>query len=297
MPVEVWFAHNVKKEQKLAKRSNAMEIPAEFSAARKLYPGTKRGDEVEWVNFTKKYLSWRDIVPKLLPAVEQQIKARDLLQAAKEFVPAWPNFQTWVNQCRWTEEIALPKKTMYPPKGAEARPVKPFVPTPEMVKSNLWILCLQKNNIVKRGTLHRMSFQGELPSQNRQMESAIETAMAYSKNGGEFTVIEADTPEAAAKIASKRLGPAAVVPSKPAVSVKPPVVAPVAAPVMLKMPLPLSNKDAVALRIATARPLEAPAGTVDGDPNDIDWLAWNETARQEEMAAIDAAEEESRGIQ
>jgi hypothetical protein len=182
-----------------------MEIPNEFSLARKLYPGTKRGDEVEFLYFQSKYkTSWREILPKILPAIQEQMAAREALNKAKEFVPNWQHFKVWINNCGWTLEIAPPKKTMYAPKRAEAQ-AKPAAKIPEMIKSNLWVLCLKKNKIIKQGKLHRISFQNELPSENERMKIAIKTAEAYSMGGGEFTVIEADSQAEADMIADKMI--------------------------------------------------------------------------------------------
>jgi len=76
-----------------------------FDLARKVYPGTKRGFEPEWANFKRKYPRFRDIIPKLIPAIERETANKDALKAAKKFCPGWKNFQTWINQSCWTQEF------------------------------------------------------------------------------------------------------------------------------------------------------------------------------------------------
>lgn len=75
-----------------------------FEEARKLYPSTaKRGHETEWGNFKKKHRDWKDAVADLVPAIQIQIRERELKQSRKEFVPPWKNFQTWINQRYWEQ--------------------------------------------------------------------------------------------------------------------------------------------------------------------------------------------------
>ena len=69
-----------------------------FEKARKLYPSTKRGLDTEFANFTKKHKDWREVLPLLLPAIENQIKC-------SRPDKWWKHFQTWINQRCWEEEI------------------------------------------------------------------------------------------------------------------------------------------------------------------------------------------------
>jgi hypothetical protein len=69
-----------------------------FETARKKFPGTKRGFQVEFDNFKKKHPDWFDVVDLLLPAIEQQIEWR------KKDGRYWKMFQTWINNSCWTEE-------------------------------------------------------------------------------------------------------------------------------------------------------------------------------------------------
>jgi len=74
-----------------------------FNEVRKLFPGTKRGNNTEFDNFTK-HKNWKEILPLLLPAIEEQIKYRQNVPD-KTFVPEWKNFKTWIYQRCWEEEI------------------------------------------------------------------------------------------------------------------------------------------------------------------------------------------------
>lgn len=74
-----------------------------FDNFRKLYPGTKRGNETEFENFMKKHKTWEFILPMLIPAIENQKKSRELKKMKKQFVPEWKNLQTWINNKCWEE--------------------------------------------------------------------------------------------------------------------------------------------------------------------------------------------------
>lgn len=71
-----------------------------FNIARKRFPGSKNGLDVEFTNFQKKHKDWREVLPLLLPAIEQQIIWR---KADERY---WKMFQTWINQRCWTEEAS-----------------------------------------------------------------------------------------------------------------------------------------------------------------------------------------------
>ena len=74
-----------------------------FDKARRLYPGTKRGLDTEFENYKRKHKDWREVLPDLLPAIQLIEYDRDQKAKRKEFVPAWPHFQTWINQRRWEQ--------------------------------------------------------------------------------------------------------------------------------------------------------------------------------------------------
>ena len=73
-----------------------------FDTARKLYPSRKRGLDTEFANFRKQHHDWQAAVILLAPAIEAQKTYRD---SAVGFVPEWKNFQTWINQRCWEEEV------------------------------------------------------------------------------------------------------------------------------------------------------------------------------------------------
>ena len=82
-----------------------------FEEARKLYPGTKRGHDVEYQNFRKKYRMKQDkIIPLLKPAIEAQIAFRESQRKKQEWTPGWKHFATWINGAWWTEEMPQSNK-------------------------------------------------------------------------------------------------------------------------------------------------------------------------------------------
>lgn len=104
------------------------ELEEAFEIFRKRYPGTKRGRKVEFENLKKKYPStWQSIIPLLLPAIEREIRHHEDATAANQFVPAYANLATWINQSRWTNEfpaIAIPQQTAQQYKHADTQPKK-----------------------------------------------------------------------------------------------------------------------------------------------------------------------------
>lgn len=95
-----------------------------FDAARKLYPGSKRGNANEFKNFVtnslypKKGLCKYDIeevLPLLEPAIRRQIKWREEAKAS-EFRPEWKGFQVWVNDQYWEFEPPVSAEKLISPK-------------------------------------------------------------------------------------------------------------------------------------------------------------------------------------
>jgi DNA-binding Lrp family transcriptional regulator len=79
-----------------------------FEKFRKIYPGSKRGLDVEFTEFQKKHPDWIDIVPLLYPAIVRQEQERLNLSKRNQFVPSWKNLKTYLNQSCWQEEYAKP---------------------------------------------------------------------------------------------------------------------------------------------------------------------------------------------
>lgn len=83
-----------------------------FDSFRKKYPGTKRGNPTEFENFKKKHSDWQEVLPILDSIIDNQIQSREQRRQNKEFIPAWKNLQTWINQRCWEEEIKVTKSRM-----------------------------------------------------------------------------------------------------------------------------------------------------------------------------------------
>lgn len=94
-----------------------------FDEFRKMYPGTKRGNETEFENFKKKHSDWVFILKIIKDKLLDQINARQLKSDLGQFVPEWKNLQTWINQRCWEDEIAIqPKNNQNQPKKQEYIP-------------------------------------------------------------------------------------------------------------------------------------------------------------------------------
>ena len=76
-----------------------------FDEFRKLYPGIKRGLDIEFTNLKKKHKDWGEVLPLFLPAIEKEIAYHKQKKSASEFVPEYANLQTWINQRRWETEL------------------------------------------------------------------------------------------------------------------------------------------------------------------------------------------------
>ena len=98
------MANKVKKSKVKKSKGNTNAEMEFFDIARTKFPGRKNGLEPEFANFCKKHKDRKEILPLLLPAIEQQIVWR------KEDGQYWKNFQTWINQSCWTEEKAIVKQ-------------------------------------------------------------------------------------------------------------------------------------------------------------------------------------------
>lgn len=98
-------------------RGNA-ELREIFQKAHDKFPGTKREAGTDLHTFTK-HKDWKEVIDRLLPAIDKQIAHRKKLkddQAA--FIAEWPNFQTWLNQRRWEDQYSTGSESQ-PPKGVD----------------------------------------------------------------------------------------------------------------------------------------------------------------------------------
>ena len=90
------------KDKDLDKVKEEIEV---FDIFRKQYPGTKRGNEIEFANFIKKHTDWKEVLPLLSERLNYQIEARQVRKDYKRFIPPWKNMQTWINNRCWEEYI------------------------------------------------------------------------------------------------------------------------------------------------------------------------------------------------
>lgn len=73
-------------------------VKEQFESFRKLYKGTKRGLDTEFLNFKSKHKDYKEVLPLLKESIESQISLRESKKQQGEFVPEWKNLQTWINQ-------------------------------------------------------------------------------------------------------------------------------------------------------------------------------------------------------
>lgn len=79
-----------------------------FDEFRRMYPGTKRGLDVEFSNFVKKYpKNYFNLVNQLMPNLLRQINEKKEQSKNNTFVANWKNLQTYINQQAWTEEFTV----------------------------------------------------------------------------------------------------------------------------------------------------------------------------------------------
>ena len=93
------------KKYEISNKNKEEEYKKVFDEFRKNYPGTKRGNDIEFTNFIKKHKDWREVLPNLLKRLNYQKEARQVRRENKLFVPEWKNLQTWINQRCWEELI------------------------------------------------------------------------------------------------------------------------------------------------------------------------------------------------
>ena len=76
-----------------------------FDEFRKIYPGIKRGNDVEFDNFIKKTKDWKEVLPLLSKRVEYQKEARKVRKNKNMFNFEWKILSTWINNRCWEEII------------------------------------------------------------------------------------------------------------------------------------------------------------------------------------------------
>jgi hypothetical protein len=84
------------------------KICTEFEAARKAFPGPRRGYEVEYTNFLRQAkkagLKPSEVLPLLLPAVQRYKAVTEKKSRQESRPPFWQHFKTWINNQGWTTE-------------------------------------------------------------------------------------------------------------------------------------------------------------------------------------------------
>lgn len=78
-----------------------------FNEFRVLFPGSKTGNNTEFLNFTKKHKDWREVLPTLEETVKRQIAYRAHRAKSGAFVPEWKMLKTWINNRCWEEETPI----------------------------------------------------------------------------------------------------------------------------------------------------------------------------------------------
>ena len=86
------------------------EIEKQFEAARKAYPGEKRGFDFEWPDFKR----WHkkkcpEYIPLLLPAIKRRMAYFDACDKVGEWHKQWQGFKTWAYNGHWTDTFSAIK--------------------------------------------------------------------------------------------------------------------------------------------------------------------------------------------
>ena len=78
-----------------------------FDVFRKAYPGTKRGNKIEFDDFKKKHKDWKEVLPTLSILLQRQIELKAAMKSTGQFVPEWKHLKTWLNQRSWEEDYKI----------------------------------------------------------------------------------------------------------------------------------------------------------------------------------------------
>jgi hypothetical protein len=86
------------------KKEPESELEIQFEAFRrkyKEYGGSARGFSTEFDNLKKKHKDWKEIIPMLAFALDNENKAREDAKRIGKFFPQMKNLQTYINQRYW----------------------------------------------------------------------------------------------------------------------------------------------------------------------------------------------------
>lgn len=92
--------------------TNKEKIFDDFENFRKLYPGTKRGYATEFDEFKKKHKDYKEVLPLLIPALQNWTLWMQQQAATGGFVPDSPHLKTWLFQRRWETEYQVKPATV-----------------------------------------------------------------------------------------------------------------------------------------------------------------------------------------
>jgi hypothetical protein len=86
------------------KKEPVTDLEKDFEAFRrkyKEYGGSARGFSTEFDNLKKKHKDWKEIIPMLAFALENENRAREDAKRIGKFFPQMKNLQTYINQRYW----------------------------------------------------------------------------------------------------------------------------------------------------------------------------------------------------
>lgn len=78
-----------------------------FAEAHALYPGRKRFVTTEFKNLKEQHKDWKEILPMLKGAIQNQIDYRNRKAAANEFVPEHKNFCNYIDGRFFEEDMPV----------------------------------------------------------------------------------------------------------------------------------------------------------------------------------------------
>lgn len=95
---------SIEYKKEINKESSSSDFEKQFDAFRKKYKkygGKARGLKTEFDELKKKHKDWKDIVPMLEYAIDEENKAREAANLRHEFFPQMKNLKTYINQRAW----------------------------------------------------------------------------------------------------------------------------------------------------------------------------------------------------
>ena len=84
---------------------------AVFDEARRTYKklgdltATARGEVTEMDNFVRRHKDWKQVLPYLKESIINHKERKDKQKIVNDWVAQWKNFQTWINNRCWEEDL------------------------------------------------------------------------------------------------------------------------------------------------------------------------------------------------